>query len=182
MVGLIIPAMSYVFSKIYVSLFKLTIILTYNDGLELRKTSLYIFVGLAVGYFILSFLQILYTYVLGTEITKNIRTRLYAKLLKMPMSWFENNKNNPGVLTEKLSQGCETISQLASVLVFVLTVMMTGVITCYTLGFAFCWQISLLGFAFFPFIILFSSLKSYYGNQISKVLEKVRQQSNTILG
>lgn len=74
LVGLIIPAMSWVSSKIYASLFKLTIPATLDDGLDLRKSSLYIFVGLSVGYFILTFFQILSTYILGSEITKNIRS------------------------------------------------------------------------------------------------------------
>ena len=181
LVGLVIPGMSYVSSKVYSSLFKLTSPITLDEGLELRKTSLYTFVGLAVGYFILSSLHIFTTYILGSEITKTIRSELYTKLLKMPMCWFERNENNPGVLTEKLSQGCETISQLSSVLVFVVTVMFTGVTCCYAIGFAFSWQISLLGLGFLPFIILFVYLKSKFSNDIAKVLEKVRQDSNIIL-
>lgn len=85
------------------------------------------------------------------------------------------------MLTEKLSQGCDTISQLSSVLVFVVTVMMTGVITCYAIGFAFNWQISLLGLGFLPLIILFVYLKSSFSNRIAKLLERVRQESNVIL-
>lgn len=138
--------------------------------MDLRKSSLLIFVFLSIGYFILSFLQILTSFVLGSQITKNIRSKVYDKLLKLPVSWFERRQNNPGVLAEKLGQGCEVISQLVSVFVFVFTVMIAGIVSCYAIGFFFNWQITLVGFGFFPFIIVSAYLKSYYNNKITKEL------------
>ena len=85
------------------------------------------------------------------------------------------------MLTEKLGQGCETISQLASVLVFVMTVIFTGVTCCYAIGFAFSWQIVLLGLGFLSFNILFVYFKSKFSYDIIKILEKVRQDSIVIL-
>ena len=139
LLGFVIPSTSYIFSKIYSSLFKISIIATFDEGMDLRKSSLIIFIFLSLGYFLLSFLQILTSFVLGSETTKNIRISVYEKLLKLPVSWFERRENNPGVLAEKLGQGCEVITQLISVLVFVFTVMITGLVSCYLIGFLFCW-------------------------------------------
>ena len=106
LLGFVIPSTSYIFSKIYTSLFKISIPQTFEDGLDLRESSLLIFIYLSIGYLLLSFLQILTSFVLGSEITKNIRINVYDKLLKLPISWFERRENNPGVLAEKLGQGC----------------------------------------------------------------------------
>ena len=106
LLGFVIPSTSYIFSKIYTSLFKLSATETFEDGIDLRKSSLLIYIFLSVGYFLLSFLQILTSFVLGSETTKNIRIHVYDKLLKLPISWFERRENNPGVLAEKLGHGC----------------------------------------------------------------------------
>ena len=126
-----------------------------KDHLDVRKASLYTLVGLAVGYFILSSLHIFTTYILGSEITKPIRSELYANFAQNAYMMVRAKREQPGMLTEKLGQGCETISQLASVLVFVMTVIFIGVTCCYAIGFAFSWQIVLLGLGFLSFNILF---------------------------
>jgi ABC-type multidrug transport system fused ATPase/permease subunit len=89
LLGFVIPSMSYIFSKIYTSLFKISSPETFDDGLDLRKSSLLIFLFLSFGYFLLSFFQILTSFILGSETTKNIRINVYDKLLRLPVSWFE---------------------------------------------------------------------------------------------
>ena len=106
LLGFLIPSTSYIFARIYTSLFKISATETFQDGIDSRKGSLLIYIFLSIGYFLLTFLQILTSFVMGSETTKNIRISVYDKLLKLPISWFERRENNPGVLAEKLGQGC----------------------------------------------------------------------------
>jgi len=106
LLGFVIPSTSYIFARIYTSLFKISATETFQDGIDSRKSSLLIYIFLSIGYFLLTFLQILTSFVMGSETTKNIRISVYDKLLKLPISWFERRENNPGVLAEKLGQGC----------------------------------------------------------------------------
>ena len=48
-----------------------------------------VFVILAVALFILTFLRELLTYIVGNEITNNIRKTTFHKILRMPVSWFD---------------------------------------------------------------------------------------------
>ena len=106
LLGFVIPSTSYIFARIYTSLFKISATETFQEGIDSRKSSLLIYIFLSIGYFLLTFLQILTSFVMGSETTKNIRISVYDKLLKLPISWFERRENNPGVLAEKLGQGC----------------------------------------------------------------------------
>ena len=82
------PAMSYVTSQIYDSLYNLTTTIYYDRGLSQRKTSLYTFVGLSLAFLLLSYFQILTSNLFGNKVSKNIREQLYNKLLKMSVSWY----------------------------------------------------------------------------------------------
>lgn len=117
----------------------------------------------------------------GSEVTRNLRERLYAKFLRMPISWFERIENNPGMLSSALGEDCETINELASMLVFVVIIIVVGIGSCYIVGFIFNWKITLLGFGFLPFILFCAIYKSHLQAELDKAKEQIRRDSNIIV-
>ncbi len=117
----------------------------------------------------------------GSEITRNLRERLYSKFLRMPISWFERVENNPGMLSATLGQECEVINELASILVFIVIIITTGVSSCYIVGFIFNWKITLLGLGFLPFILFCALYKSHLQAELDRSKEEIRRDSNIIV-
>jgi ABC-type multidrug transport system fused ATPase/permease subunit len=80
---------------------------TYEQKKDLMKDEaedwcLYMFLC-AVVCFCTTFTQKFCFGVVGENITKNIRDKLYAALLKKNIGWFDARENAPGVLTSVLA-------------------------------------------------------------------------------
>jgi ABC-type multidrug transport system fused ATPase/permease subunit len=177
--GLTIPVMSYLTAQLY---FALALINNYSligieplaqsqtdEGFSKRQTTLIIFLGFAGVYFVVYLLQVITSYTVGSEVTRNLREKLYAKFLRMPVSWFERSENNPGMLSAALGQDCETVNELASMLLFIVIIIVTGIASCYIVGFIFNWKITLLGLGFLPFVLFCALYKSHLQSELNKV-------------
>jgi|JI9StandDraft_2_1071091.scaffolds.fasta_scaffold799934_1 ABC-type bacteriocin/lantibiotic exporter with double-glycine peptidase domain len=66
-------------------------------------------------------------------------------------------------------------------LVFVVIIIVTGISSCYIVGFFFNWKITLLGLAFLPFILFCTLYKSHLQAELDRSKEEVRRDSNIIV-
>jgi ABC-type multidrug transport system fused ATPase/permease subunit len=96
--GMTIPTMSYISAQLY---FSLALINNYSligieplaqsqtdEGFQKRKVVVIMFFCVGALYFLVYLFQVICSYMVGSEVTRNLRERLYAKFLKMPVSWF----------------------------------------------------------------------------------------------
>lgn len=62
-----------------------------------------VFVYLGIISFVTNFLQFSFFTRIGEGLTKRIRIDIYKKILRMPVSWFDEPNNNPGTLVTRLA-------------------------------------------------------------------------------
>lgn len=62
-----------------------------------------VYVYIAIASFITVFCQIIFFIIVGEGLTLRIRRDCFAKMLRMPGSWFDVPRNNPGALASRLS-------------------------------------------------------------------------------
>lgn len=47
--------------------------------------------------------------IIGEKITRQIRSEVFYKMLKLPVYWYERPKNNIGSLTARLAVDCKQV-------------------------------------------------------------------------
>ncbi|EAR93470.2 ABC transporter family protein (macronuclear) [Tetrahymena thermophila SB210] len=98
----------------------------------------------------------------GEGLTLRMRKEVYSKLLKMPCSWFDQPDNNPGNLSTKLQQDGQYINQITSSIIPTqiqnLSCMGVGI----ALGFAYSWQITLIGMVAAPLMIICAKFQAQF--------------------
>lgn len=69
---------------------------------------------------------------IGELITKKLRTDVYYKMLRMSIKWFDDENNNPGALSNRLSTDCEivngVITSTTSVIVQNISTLLSGLV------------------------------------------------------
>lgn len=111
-----------------------------DDKVQARKdANLYalIYLLIAIGAFIVNFFQMTIFSYLGELITKKIRNQTYAKMLKMPIPWFDIPKNNAGGLTARLASDCKMVNGLTTTFIAVTIQNLTTLISSLIIGFIF---------------------------------------------
>jgi len=136
----------------------LTTLLKFNDNpTQARKDAnlyaLIIFLLAVLAFFIVIAQMVLFS-IIGEEITKKIRFQTYGKILRMPVSWFDDPKNNAGSLTAKLSSDCNIVNGLATSFIAIAIQNIASLLDGITIAFIFEWRISLVALGLIPFIIL----------------------------
>jgi ATP-binding cassette subfamily B (MDR/TAP) protein 1 len=115
--------------------------------------ALVIFLLAVFAFFIVISQNVLFS-LIGEHITKKIRLEVYNKILRMPVSWFDNPKNNAGSLTAKLSSDCNNVNGLATSFIAIMIMNVASLIDGITIAFIFEWRTALVALGLIPFIIL----------------------------
>ncbi|KAL4480238.1 hypothetical protein ABPG74_020754 [Tetrahymena malaccensis] len=130
-----------------------------------------------VGYLLQN---VLFTRV-GESLTLRIRKDVYTKILKMPCAWFDQPDNNPGNLSTKLQQDGQYINQITS------TILPTYIsnFSCFAvgigLGFAYSWQITLIGVAAAPLMIICAQFQAQFIQGYSESSDGAYKQAGQIV-
>ena len=106
--GGVFPAFSIFLSKM------LAVLINFgNDPVKAREDAdLYalIFLIIAAGSLVLNILVILIFSYIGNHVTEKIRNETFLKMLKMPITWFDKEKNSSGALSARLASDCKTVN------------------------------------------------------------------------
>ncbi|KAL4480720.1 hypothetical protein ABPG72_014495 [Tetrahymena utriculariae] len=117
----------------------------------------------------------------GEGLTLRMRKEVYSKLLKMPCSWFDQPDNNPGNLSTKLQQDGQYINQITSSIIPTqiqnISCMGVGV----TLGFAYSWQITLIGMVAAPLMIICAKFQAQFIQGYSENTDGAYKEAGQII-
>ncbi|EDK31811.1 multidrug resistance protein-like transporter family ABC domain protein (macronuclear) [Tetrahymena thermophila SB210] len=120
------------------------------------------FVILAVVCLIGNLLQVIIFSRVGESLTLRMRKEVYSKLLKMPCSWFDQPDNNPGNLSTKLQQDGQYINQITSSIIPIQIQNLSCLVIGLALGFAYSWQITLIGMVATPLTIICAKFQAQF--------------------
>jgi ATP-binding cassette, subfamily B (MDR/TAP), member 1 len=98
----------------------------------------------------------------GSCLTQRLRKKIFLKMLRMPVAWFDIAKNNSGALSTRLSSDCNSVNSLVTVFIAVLLQISSLLITGLIISFTFEWRTAIVGTLFLPFLIFVGILQIAY--------------------
>ncbi|XP_051022358.1 bile salt export pump [Acomys russatus] len=180
--GAITPIYSFLFSQI-LGTFSL-------PDKEEQRTEIY---NMCVFFVILGcvsiFTQFLQGYTFaksGELLTKRLRKFGFKAMLGQDIGWFDDLRNNPGVLTTRLAADASQVQGAAGSQVGMMVNSITNIIVAMIIAFLFSWKLSLVVACFFPFLALSGALQTKmlteFASQDKQALEKAGQITSEALG
>lgn len=94
----------------------------------------------------------------GDRLVYDLRIKVFSKLLKMPMSYFDKKDNTPGAISTKLSNEAYQIHNMITGVIAFVCLNSTTVIMGLLIALFHCWKIALITIAFTPILMIATSI------------------------
>lgn len=88
------------------------------------------------------------------KMTRRVRYSYFQALLRQDMSFFDNPKFPVGILNSRLMGDCNRVEGLGPSKISIICGATGAIITAFTIGFIYSWQLTLLCIAFMPFMAI----------------------------
>ena len=158
--------------------------LSLEDTDKLKKRGLIwalLHLFLAVFSSITIFLKIWKLEGLGAVITARMRKAVFLKYLELHMGYYDIDSNSPGGLLTKLSIDTTQISPLILTIFGSIISTAGALIAALIMGMIYDWKLSLIIFAFIPFIVMSTVLMGEYRENGRKKNKDIRIEAGSIL-
>lgn len=110
---------------------------------EADMHALYFFIIGCAAFGLWAIQSFCFSYV-GERLTLKIRSDTFRKLLRMPIPFFDEPKNNAGTLTSRLSVDCKLINGLTSSIIGINIYNLASLICGLTIAFTSSWALTLV--------------------------------------
>ncbi|KAI8150323.1 P-loop containing nucleoside triphosphate hydrolase protein [Fennellomyces sp. T-0311] len=120
----------------------------------------FIFLILAIIAFIGQSAQMAGFEVAGERYTSRLRGKLFRKLMKQEVAYYDDEENSTGALTSMLALDAKNINELITKIVGEIANMISLAITGFIIAFVYSWILTLIMFALLPFLILGSAYET----------------------
>lgn len=90
---------------------------------------------------------------MGDKITKKVRIEAFSKIVKMPIPWFDELRNNAGQLTNKLATDSMMVNGLTATFVSILIQNLATLIAGLIVALVFEWRTALFSIGMLPLMI-----------------------------
>ena len=112
------------------------------------------FVVIATGAFFANVLQSYLYAILGERISYELKLEAYNKIIRKPIQFFDDPKNNPGILSARISIDTQQVNNLAASFIGVIIQGIAGFIVGMIIAFFYSWQLTLVALGLSPLIII----------------------------
>ena len=102
------------------------------------------FAVIGVVSFIANFTQFYGTEKAGARMTRRLRSRLFATLLRQEISWFDKEENAAGALTTRLSSDTAMVQAMAGERLGLIAVSVSTIVTGLVIAFVADWILTLI--------------------------------------
>jgi len=118
------------------------------------------FVVIAGGAFFANLFQSYLYAVLGEKISYELKFQVYDKIIRKPLKFFDEDSNNPGILSAKISIDTQQVNSLASSFIGIVIQGFAGFIVGMIVAFCYSWQITLVALGLSPLIVASQSYQA----------------------
>jgi ATP-binding cassette subfamily B (MDR/TAP) protein 1 len=156
----------------------------YLDKEQARKdVNVYALIYFLLGLFsfFVNLLQMVIFSNIGQTITQKIRYQTYGKMLRMPIPWFDNPKNNAGNLTSKLSADCKNVNGLITTFIAITLQNVTSLVAGIVIAFIFEWRTSLVALGLIPFMIIAGVVQMQFTTGFSDKSDAAYKESSQLI-
>ncbi|GAB1286397.1 Bile salt export pump [Apodemus speciosus] len=127
-----------------------------------------------------------YTFAKSGEIlTKRLRKFGFKAMLGQDIGWFDDLRNNPGVLTTRLASDASQVQGATGSQIGMMVNSFTNIVVAMLIAFLFSWKLSLVVAVFFPLLALSGAVQTKmltgFASQDKKALEKAGQITSEAL-
>ena len=119
--------------------------------------------------------------VISSLLTANLRKMIFNKYLDLPMEFFDKVENSPGALLTKLSMDTIQLNSVVQMIIGDLFHSFGSLFTGIILALYYDWRLTLISFAFIPFIIGSNLLVSLTKRSGRKSYKKMKTEAGSIL-
>jgi ABC-type multidrug transport system fused ATPase/permease subunit len=170
--GAVIPLFTIAFGRI---LQLLNDVVANED--EIDEYCLYFFIIAIVG----SVTAFLYNFnfgIVGDKLVYDLRIKIFDKLLKMPMKYFDKKENTPGAISTKLSNEAYQIHNMITGIIAVVCLNSTTVAVSLVIAMFHCWKIALITLGFTPILMISTSIHV----SVTKRMASKSERSEKLIG
>ena len=118
------------------------------------------FVVIATGAFIGNLFQSYLYAILGEKISYKLKMQAYNKIIRKPIKFFDEDKNNPGILSARISIDTQQVNSLASSLIGVVIQGIAGFVVGMIIAFIYSWQLTLVALGLSPLVSIGQSFQA----------------------
>ena len=133
----------------------------------------FIFLGLAAGDTILDFIRYFCFDYLGEITSIEFKKKILSTFLRLHPGFFDIKENNPGNLVSNMTKKTDAINGVVFTIFNMLIQAGGSFLTVHVIGFIFDYRITLINFAFIPFILLTNYFVIYFNSK-----EQQKKQSS----
>lgn len=113
----------------------------------------------------------IFTYI-GEKVTRKIRLEVFAKMLKLPILWFEKPKNAVGSLTSRLAIDSKQVNEMTTTYVSVIIQMLSTLIAGLVIAFVHEWRTAFVAIALIPLLAIAGAIRMGFRSGSSTKIEK----------
>ena len=92
----------------------------------------------------------------GDRVVYDMRVRVFEKLLKLPMSYYDKKENTPGAISTKLSTEAYQIHNVLTGIIAVVCLNSTAIACALVIAMIHCWKIGLISVGCAPVLVMVS--------------------------
>jgi ABC-type multidrug transport system fused ATPase/permease subunit len=94
----------------------------------------------------------------GDKLVYDLRIKVFQKLLRMPMKYFDRKENTPGAISTKLANEAYQVHNMITGIIAYVCLNITTVAIGLLIAIYHCWKIGLITLAFTPFLLVVTSI------------------------
>ena len=119
--------------------------------------------------------------ILGETVVRNIRITIYEKVLKMPMSWFGEDENQPDKITSRINSNAKNLYSFIKNSIAFIIIAFINIIGGVALSLYYEWRLGLTSIGLIPFILISQVVQAKVITGFNKSSGKVYEESAQIV-
>ena len=116
--------------------------------------------------------QLIFVILAESSVSK-IRSKAYEKVMKMPLSWFEQEQNQPETVTQKITSSCKILYKFSESYISHIFLILINIIFSIFLAFLFEWRTGLTALGLIPFMLLAQVIQMKFIQGFSQSKDKI---------
>ncbi|CAN4121501.1 unnamed protein product [Withania somnifera] len=142
----------------------------------------YLLIGVSSAALIFNTLQHYYWDVVGENLTKRVREKMLAAVLKMEMAWFDQEENDSSRIAARLSLDANNVRSAIGDRISVIMQNSALMLVACTAGFVLQWRLSLVLIGVFPVVVAATVLQKMFMKGFSGDLEAAHAKATQLAG
>ncbi|CAH9113878.1 unnamed protein product [Cuscuta epithymum] len=142
----------------------------------------YLLIGVSSAALIFNTIQHLFWNIVGENLTKRVREKMLAAVLKNELAWFDQEENESSMVAARLSLDANNVRSAIGDRISVVMQNLALMLVAFTAGFVLQWRLSLVLVGVFPVVVAATVLQKMFIQGFSGDLEAAHAKGTQLAG